>query len=62
MIGAGDQNQCDLNWSPDCDLLVFGGQILPERDATRVNAIRILDLKTHQVSVLPGSEGLWSPR
>jgi serine/threonine protein kinase/Tol biopolymer transport system component len=58
----GDQNQCDPNWSTDGNSLVFGGQILPESDAARLNAIRIFDLKTHQVSVLPGSESLWSPR
>jgi Tol biopolymer transport system component len=58
----GDQNQCDPNWAPDGNSLVFGGQYVPENDASRVNAIRILDLKTSQVSVLPGSEGLWSPR
>jgi serine/threonine protein kinase/Tol biopolymer transport system component len=58
----GYQNQCDPNWSPDGNSLVFGGQILPESDAARINAIRIFDLKTHQVSALPGSEGLWSPR
>jgi Tol biopolymer transport system component len=58
----GDQNQSDPNWSPDGNSLVFGGQILPESDATRLNAIRIFELKTHQVSALPGSEGLWSPR
>jgi hypothetical protein len=26
MIGAGDQNQFDPNWSQDCNLLVFGGR------------------------------------
>jgi WD40 repeat protein len=24
--------------------------------------LRIVDLKTHQTSIIPGSEGLWSPR
>jgi Tol biopolymer transport system component len=57
-----DQDQGDPNWSPNGKSLVFGGQILPESDAVRVNAIRILDLTTRQVSVVPGSEGLWSPR
>lgn len=27
-----------------------------------MNAVHVLDLETHQVIVLPGSQGLWSPR
>jgi hypothetical protein len=41
---------------------VFGGQAVPEDQADRMNAIRMLNLQTHGVSVLPGSQGLWSPR
>jgi Tol biopolymer transport system component len=58
---AGDEDQADPNWSPDGAAFVFGSQILPETDASK-NLIRIFNLKTHQVSVMPGSEGLWSPR
>jgi len=58
---AGDEEQADPNWSPDGASFVFGGQILPETDAGK-NLIRIFNLKTHQVSAVPGSEGLWSPR
>ena len=49
--------QWDPNWSPDGSKIVFGG--------TAVNAasvISILDLATHKVSALPGSQGLYSPR
>jgi Tol biopolymer transport system component len=49
--------QQDPNFSPDGSKLVFGGV---SRSAT--GAIRILDLKTHQLTTLPGSEGLFSPR
>jgi len=58
---TGDEDQADPNWSPDGASLVLGGQIVPESYAPK-NVIRILNLKTHQVSVVPGSEGLWSPR
>jgi dipeptidyl aminopeptidase/acylaminoacyl peptidase len=27
-----------------------------------VNAIRLLDMRTHTVTIVPGSSGLWSPR
>ena len=58
---AGDEDQGDPNWSPDGGSLVFGGQFRPGGDA-RKNAVRIFHLNTHQISVVPGSEGLWSPR
>jgi len=53
--------QADPNWSPDGTSFVMGGQIVSESDASK-NVIRIFNLKTHQISVVPGSEGLWSPR
>ncbi len=55
-------DEADPGWSPDGRSLVFGGQAVFEKEATRVDAIRVLDLKTHRVSILPGSQGLWSPR
>ena len=55
-------DQADPTWSPDGKSLAFGGQAVFEKDAAAVNAVRMLDLETHQVSALPGSQGLWSPR
>jgi len=49
--------QMDPNWSPDGGKIVFGGSP-PNIDST----IHILDLGSHQVSTVPGSEGLFSPR
>ena len=48
--------QRDPNWSPAGDKILFAGN--PESKSE----IRILDLKTGQLSTLPGSQGLWSPR
>jgi eukaryotic-like serine/threonine-protein kinase len=56
------QDQADPTWSPDGNTLAFGGQAVSEKEAARVNAIRLLDLRTRSVTVVPGSEGLWSPR
>jgi Tol biopolymer transport system component len=49
--------QLDPNWSPDGSKIVYGGQ---SNDAA--SAIRILDVATRQATVLPGSQGLYSPR
>ena len=47
----------DFNWTPDGSGLIYShGPTYPPVD------IKILNLKTRQVSVLPGSEGVFSPR
>ena len=51
------RQQLDPYWSPDGSKIVFGSQ---SNDPS--STIRILDLASHQVSNLPGSEGLFSPR
>jgi serine/threonine protein kinase/Tol biopolymer transport system component len=49
--------QWDPNWSPVGDKIVFGGG-----SGSAASSIRILNLASHQVSTLPGSQGLYSPR
>jgi eukaryotic-like serine/threonine-protein kinase len=51
------RHQLDPNWSPDGSKIVYGGQ---SNDVA--STIRILDLASHQVSDLPGSQGFYSPR
>ena len=49
----------DPNWSPDGRKVIFGdaGGGLQEKEE-----LRTLDLSSHEVTVLPGSANLWSPR
>ena len=49
--------QADPTWSPDGSNVLFGGAA---NDTAAV--IRILDVTTHQISIIPGSQGLFSPR
>ena len=51
----GEPDESDPNWSPDGTSLVFSAF---SQDSGIVN---ILDLRTHKVSPVPGSEGLYSP-
>jgi Tol biopolymer transport system component len=50
-----------LDWSPDDNLLVFGDALGAEREGPGRAALHLLDLRTQQVSALPGSEGLFDP-
>jgi serine/threonine protein kinase len=50
-------SQMDANWSPDGSKIIFGGN-----SGNAADTIRILDLATHKISSLPGSQGLFSPR
>jgi Tol biopolymer transport system component len=56
LMAEEPHQQIDPNWSPDGGKIVFGG------NPPDITAIHVLDLKTDQVSTLPGSEGLFSPR
>jgi len=49
--------QTDPNWSPDGSKIVFAGT-----GTDPASTIRILDLATHQITTLPGSQGMYSPR
>ena len=57
MIPGGPETQTDPTWAPDGNSVAFGGVI-----RTAMDGIHIFDLKTRQVSTLPGSDKLFSPR
>jgi serine/threonine protein kinase len=53
----GGGNGVDFNWSPDGNQIIFGAG-----PGASEMYIWSLDLKTRQVSQIPGSEGIFSPR
>lgn len=55
-------NQQDPNWSPDGTKIVFAGDASNAASSRAGFAIRIFDVASHQVSTVPGSQGLFSPR
>ena len=48
--------QTDPGWSPDGKQMVFG------RNIHQPASLQLLDLNSKQVSIIPGSQGLYSPR
>jgi len=58
----GERNEHDPGWSPDGNSLVFGRLPSLEGEASGAVAVHLFDLRTHQISTLPGSEGYWSAR
>jgi len=58
----GEEDEGNPSWSPNGSALVFAGVPWERFFAPQVTAIYRLDLRTRQVTPLPGSQGLWSPR
>jgi serine/threonine protein kinase len=58
VLPADQGGELDPAWSPDGKKLAFGGA----SDGGRSIAIYLVDLATHMVSTIPGSENLFSPR
>ena len=58
-LTSGEHNEVDVGWSPDGNRLVFGTGGGGDFASF---GIRLLDLTTHQISLLPNSKGLFSPR
>ena len=60
---GGPKGDTDSSWSPDGNSVLFGTEPdLSRPGDARLLTLHVIDLKTHQVSTLPGSEGMWSPR
>jgi Tol biopolymer transport system component len=57
---AENEPQWDATWSPDGKKIAFGRTTAT--GSSEVLAIYIIDLASHQVSTVPGSENLYSPR
>lgn len=55
-------NESDLTWMPDGKSLVFGHMPWLQYANSSESGIERLDLKTRQITPLPGSQGLFSPR
>ena len=62
LVVPGERNEVDVDWSPDGRSLMFGRPPDVIAEAGLSKAIHLVDLKTKQVSTLPRSEGLFSPR
>jgi len=58
----GDRNQGDPTWTPNGRSIVFGGMPWLEYAVSSGPNIHILSLQNGEVSSIPGSEGLFSPR
>jgi eukaryotic-like serine/threonine-protein kinase len=61
-IAPEQQAEEDPQWTADGNSILFGESPLGSLGNAHTAGLRIVDLKTHQTSIVPGSEGLWSPR
>jgi len=61
-VVVADQIQAAPDWSSDGSSILFGGLPAYVSGDPKATAIYRADLKTRQISTLPGSEGLYCPR
>ena len=61
-VMTGGRHEGEPTWSPDGNSLAFGCFPWLETGGPGTFSIHVVDLKTRQVSMLAGSEGLYSPR
>jgi len=61
-LTSGEHDEGDVGWSPDGNRLVFGSMGGNEGGDVATFGIRLLDLKTRQLSLIPNSSGFFSPR
>jgi Tol biopolymer transport system component len=56
------RSQADPDWSPDGKTIVYGRSSEYMAEDSTPKAIQVVNLATRQVTIVPGSEGLFSPR
>ena len=61
-ILPGDPGACDPNWSPDGKSILFSRFPADEPADGSTLFLQTIDLQTHAISKIAGSQGLWSPR
>jgi Tol biopolymer transport system component len=61
-VTSNDNNEGAPTWSPDGSRLTFGDLVDPATRPPGPLVIHIFDLKKRRLSVVPGSEGLWTAR
>ena len=61
-ITNGEKPAYDSGWASDGKSILFGYEPILESGKTNSLSIESVDLKTGQISALPGSQGLWCPR
>lgn len=62
IIADEARSQADPDWSPDGKMIVYGRSSEYMAEESTPKSIQMVDLATRQVSPVPGSEGLFSPR
>jgi Tol biopolymer transport system component len=55
-------DQANPTWSPDGNSLAFAGVPWVKGFSRDSTAVRIYDFETRQAAMVPGAQGLWSPR
>jgi Tol biopolymer transport system component len=61
-VTSGADQEGAPTWSPDGSRLIFGGLVSPDVRSSGPLVIHLVDLRTHEHSTVPGSEGLWTAR
>jgi len=62
LLVLGDRDTSDPTWSPDGNSLVLGRFPFDEPPGVGPMYLHFVDLGTHAISTVPGSQELWSPR
>ncbi len=62
IVSEEARSQADPDWSPDGKTIVFGRSSEFMAEDSTPKSIQMVDLATQRVSMVPGSEGLFSPR